>query len=200
MTIDSDERKEDVLYAFSVEQKRNATTLNEYLQAYPQYQEELIDLSIDMLSSPVDEEVLADIKISDGAALAWSKLQLMLPNSSLTSQSADVENPLAALNKKTFRDLAQKLGLSRVFLTRLRDQTIAYPSIPRRFIEALADAANESVETIASALNRPAMISSSQSFKADGKPAAPKPISFNEAIETSNLSEEQKAALREFKV
>ncbi|MFW1678689.1 hypothetical protein ACFVYJ_13040 [Pontibacter sp. JAM-7] len=199
MTIGPDESKEDVLYAFSVEPRRDAAILEKYLQSYPQYRDELIDLSIEMLTAPVHEEIPADGKVSEGAAMAWDKFQSMLSGTESESRSTGVENPLANLDKKSFRDLAKSLGLSRIFLTRLRDQTITFSSIPIRFIEAVADAANVSADIMKSALNRPATISSAQSFKADGKPTAPEPISFDEAIETSNLSEEQKAALRAFK-
>lgn len=199
MTISPDETKEDVLYAFSVEPSRSAKTLDEYLKNYPQYHDELIDLSIEMLSPPAHEEISADTNISEGAAPAWEKFQSMLLNTESAPRSTSVGNPLATLDKRSFHDLAKKLNLSRVLLTRLRDQTIIFSSIPVRFIKALADAINVNVDTMKSALDRPATISSAQSFKADGKPTAPEPISFDEAIEASNLSEEQKATLRAFK-
>lgn len=199
MTIGPDESKEDVLYAFSVEPRRDATILEKYLQDYPQYRDELIDLSIEMLSAPEYEEVSADARESEGVAIAWKQFQSMLSSTESEFRSTRVENPLATLDKKSFRDLAQRLNLSRMFLTRLRDQTIAFSSIPMRFIEAVADAAGVSVDTLVAALDRPVTISSAQSFKADGKPTAPEPIPFDEAIEASNLSEEQKAALRAFK-
>lgn len=201
MTTKSDALKDEVLYAFAVEPNRGAKTLGEYLTNYPQYRDELINLSIELLSEPSQEDITIDSKVGEGVPQAWEKFQSTLSASDPVSRSevACIENPLAVLDKKSFRDLAERLGLSRVFLTRLRDQTITFSSIPIRFIEVVADAINVSIDTMMAALDRPATISSAQSFKADGKPTAPEPISFDEAIETSNLSEEQKAALRAFK-
>ena len=201
MTKRSDPIKDEVLYAFSVETNRDAKTLGEYLKNYPEYRDELINLSIELLFEPAQADMTIDGKFSEGVTQAWEKFQSTLSSTDhiLRSESACIENPLATLDKKSFRDLAASLGLSRVFLTRLRDQTITFSSIPVRFIEAVADAVNVSVDTMMAALDRPATISSAQSFKADGKPTAPEPISFDEAIETSNLSEEQKSVLRGFK-
>jgi len=49
------------------------------------------------------------------------------------------------------------------------------------------------------ALNGPTTVSSGARFKAHGKPEAGKQMTFDDAIENSNLSEEQKSELRQMK-
>ena len=199
MKTKPDNTKGDVLYAFSVETNRDATTLEEYLQRYPQYRDELIDLSIELLTMPLQEEMPAEGEVSDSVKQSWETFQSMLSPSDPVSAVASAVNPLETLDKQGFRSLAETLGVNAFFLVKLRDRTIKLSTIPTRFIEAVANAIDEGVDTMRAALDGPATISSATSFKADGKPAAEQQISFDEAVENSHLSEQQKVALRAMK-
>ncbi len=194
-----DNTKDDVLYAFSVETNRDATTLEEYLQRYPQYRYELIDLSIELLTMSLQEEMPAEGEVRDSVTQSWETFQSMLSPSDPVSAVASAVNPLETLEKKSFRSLAETLDVNAFFLVKLRDKTIKLSTIPTRFIDAVANATGESVDTMRAVLDGAATVSSATSFKADGKPAAEQQISFDEAIENSHLSEQQIAALRAMK-
>ncbi len=199
MTLRAEKTKEDVLYAFSIEESQDPVTLSNYLQTYPQFRSELIDLSMELSTMPLQEAMPVEGEVSESVTKAWDKFQSMLSPSDPISLTTSVENPLVRLDKKNFRKLANKLNVSRLFLTRLRDRTIEYSSIPMRFIEIIADAIDVGVDTLSAGLDGPATVSSAQSFKSDVKPEASDQIRFEEAIDNSNLSEQQKTALREFK-
>lgn len=198
MTPKFDESKEDVLYAFSIESVKDNLTLNKYLEKYPQYREELVDLSIDLFLSPSSEEALKGKTTSQNAELAWEKFQTMLAQPAEQLAIEELKDPLVDLNKQQFKDLAKKLNLSRLLLTRLRDRTIVYSSIPQKFIKTLSNAVGVSVEHISASLLGSPRVSVAENFKADGKPSASSQMSFDEAIEASNLSEEQKLLLKNY--
>jgi hypothetical protein len=72
-------------------------------------------------------------------------------------------------------------------------------TIPRRFLALLAKLLNVSVEGLQIALDSRPTVSSEISYKASGKPSAGDKISFEDALTTSGLSEEQQSALRAMK-
>lgn len=200
MKTGSETVKDEVLYAFSVEPNRDATTLGKYLEAFPEYREDLINLSIELFFEPKQEDVFIEttVTVGEGANRAWEKFQSKLSASDPIFAPEPIYNPLASLDRQSFSKLAKSLGINRLFLSLLRDNSIRYSSIPKGFIQLLAEAVNVNVNVMVDALNRSASISSTQSFKADCKPSITEPVSFEEAIELSNLSEEQKAVLRAF--
>lgn len=189
---------DDILYAFSVEKNRDKDTLKKYLQKYPEYKEELIDLSIELLSAST-EQGFSRAGISKSASIAWDKFQAILPSSDPLSSNSIEFNPLATLDRPAFRSLAIKLGLNTLFLTMLRDRTIKGSTIPINFVILVSDAIGESVEVMKTALSGPPVISSATSYKADAAPIAENQITFDEAINSSQLTEQQKAALMAMK-
>lgn len=190
----------DVLYAFSTENNPNADTLAIYLKRYPQFRESLIDLSIELFSAPSFDDVPAKAVPSDNAKRAWSKFQSMLSSEDPASAPQKIlNNPLSSLSNQQFRELAEKLNVNRLFLSRLRDNAIQVATIPRRFLALLAKLINVSVEGLQIALDSRPTASSGIRYKASGKPSAGDKISFEDALTISELSEEQQSALRAMK-
>lgn len=199
MIIKTNESKEDVLYAFSVEPNQNSETLSEYLKRYPLWQKELIDLSIVLLTSLPKEELSEVIGESKAINNAWNAFQSKLSTSDPVFAAPQVVNPLINLQREEFRLLATKLGVNTLFLAKLRDKTVTLSTIPNKFIEQISHVLDESIESVRTALDGTATISTSASFKADKKPIAEEKISFDDAIEFSNLTDEQKIVLRSIK-
>ena len=200
MNTISHESKSDVLHAFSVEANPDADTLKRYLKLYPQFRESLIDLSIELFSAPSFDEVPGEAVNSDNAQKAWSKFQTMLsPNDPASEASIRVENPLQSLTKERFLQLVGELNVNRLFLRRLRDNTIHVATIPRQFLALLAERLNVSVERLQRALDAPSTTASGVRYKADGKPSAGDKITFEDALNNSHLSDEQQSALRSMK-
>ncbi|MBF56538.1 MAG: hypothetical protein CME80_02250 [Halomonas sp.] len=200
MNTISHESKSDVLHAFSVESNPNAETLKRYLKLYPQFRESLIDLSIELFSAPSFDEVLSEPVNSDNAQKAWSNFQTMLSQNDPASEaSIREENPLQSLTKERFLQLVGELNVNRLFLRRLRDNTIHVATIPRQFLALLAERLNVSVERLQRDLDAPPTTASGVRYKADGKPSAGDKITFEDALSNSHLSVKQQSALRSMK-
>ena len=193
--------EQDVLFSFSEEENRDAATLEIYLKQYPEYREALVALSVELLVSPVDETVQeANVVLEESTENVWSKFQSLLsPSDPVSIRSSSVENPLAKLDQKSFISLAKSLGVSRAFLARLRDGTIVMATIPAKFIDSVSGALEIGADTLRSALQAPPTISTQARFKSDNKPTAEAQITFDEAIESSGLSEDQKEQMKAMK-
>ncbi len=197
MKCKPDETKDNVLYAFSVEPNRDTATLEEYLQKYPQYRDELIDISIALISS--SDQDFIPVSNSKSADLAWDKYQSSLLSSDPIFRPNKIENPLLNLDRKSFKALAKNLGINTLFLAMLRDKTIKLSTIPTKFIRILAKELDISSDVMRSSLEGEPTVSSTVRFKADGKPTATEQVSFDEAMDSCSLSESQKEKLTEMK-
>lgn len=192
--------KSAVLHAFAQEANPNADTLAIYLKCYPQFRESLIDLSIELFTAPSFNGSSAETVPSDNAKRAWSNFQSMLsPEDPASASSSKINNPLSKLSSQGFRELARELNVNRLFLTQLRDCTIYVATIPQKFLALLANQLDISVEDLRQALESSPTIATGQRYKASGKPSTGAKITFEEALTHSQLSDAQKAALREMK-
>lgn len=190
--------KEDVLYAFSIEPDRDSSTLEEYLRNYPQYKEDLVDLSIDLFLAPKSEDFSICRDTAADVDKSWEKFQSILNQPRENTQTSVPVDPFMKLSTQQFKNLARELNVNRAFLSRLRDRTIEYSSIPLKFVESIANALGIGVEALSAALDGVPRVSSTQSFKAKGKPSATSKISFKRAVEESSMSDQQKAQLRKY--
>ncbi|TOO20400.1 hypothetical protein, partial [Vibrio parahaemolyticus] len=185
--------------AFSVEPNKDSVTLEKYLREYPQYREELIDLSIEIFANPNQDFSPVSEGDSKEAELVWERFQSSLTSAATVSGSSSIKNPLLNLDRSRFRALAKKLGVNSLFLTMLRDRTIKVSTIPTQLIEVLAKELDVSSDGMRNALVGEPTVSSSVRFKADGKPTATKQVSFDEALDSCSLSDSQKEKLMEMK-
>lgn len=197
MNTTADTAQSDVLHAFSIEPNRDANTLEVYLKKYPQFREALIDLSIDLLSAPKLDGQSREGVPSESARHAWSKFQSLLSSTdpaSPTSNSAP--NPLLNLDDQRFREVANELNVTRLFLTRLRDRGIQVSTLPEQLVTQVAQLVGVGVDTLKTALHAPPSMTIGHRFKAKGKPGTGKQMTFEEAIDNSRLTDEQKSRLR----
>lgn len=186
-----DPSEEEVLLAFSVEPTHDRKTLEHYLSEYPAHAKALIDCSIELILDTT----------RGGADFVGS--EDMIERSWRTFQSAvrrpDGEpavNPFATLSPTAFKSLARKLGVNNLLLIRLRDRAIDAATIPRRFVQGLAMELGATTEGVMSYLRNPPTMASGHSFRSSTKPTVSEQISFEKAIETSQLTPAQRDALR----
>src|ERR1700681_472999 len=115
----SEKSAEDVLFAFSVEPRHDRETLERYLRSYPQFADDLLDLSHELRISaslgPAD--VLAEDEGSFQAA--WQEYAAIVPQG---APSASVENLFNRFKGKAFVALAEALRVPRSVLVALRDR------------------------------------------------------------------------------
>ena len=206
----------DAMYAMSLAKAvPDAELLDEFARRYPQHADALtefaIELAIDSLMYRSDEEdVPADADaISDVVSRVMSQFenqlyerrQALAATPPARAATASVENPFTTLDRQGFRALASRLDINSAFLSKLRDRTIEPISIPKAYCRHLAEEMEEEIEAMAAHLYAPqeSVAAGRQLYKAVGKPAATARQSFEEAVKTSGLSEEQQRRLLSFR-
>jgi len=178
---------EDVLDAYAVEEDTGGSTLQRYLRDYPEYAEELVDLSCELsrFSARRSEPLSAD----DHALIdeAWKRHPAGAPQTT--------DDLLGALTIDELRSLKERLGVPRLVVTAFRERRIQIATVPRRFLERFAAALGSSTEKLIASLKLPPAPTFARSYKADTKPAADSPITFEQQLIDAGLSAEERAAL-----
>ena len=206
----------DAMYAMSLAKAvPDAELLDEFARRYPQHADALtefaIELAIDSLMHqseeedvPVDADAISDVVsrvMSQFENQLYERRQARAATPSARAATASVENPFAPLDRQEFRALASRLDINSAFLSKLRDRTIEPISIPKTYCRYLAEEMDEETEAMAAHLYAPqeSVAAGRQLYKAEGKPAATARQSFEEAVKTSGLSEEQQRRLLSFR-
>lgn len=206
----------DAMYAMSLAKAvPDADLLDEFARRYPQYADALtefaIELAIDSLMHRSDEEdVPAD---ADAISAVVSRVMSQFENQlyerrqaraatpPARAATASLENPFATLDRQGFRALASQLDVNNAFLSKLRDRSIEPISIPKAYCRYLAEEMDQDTDAMIAHLYAPqeSIAAGRQLYKAEGKPTATARQSFEEAVKTSGLSEEQQRRLLSFR-
>ena len=179
--------REEVLDAFAVEISHDRDILERYLREYPQFSNELVDLSRELSRTLDVEDSSMSPQELDMIEAAW---QLHMP---LETKSA--KDPLANLSVDKLRDIALQLSVPRQVVTAFRERRVVVTSIPRRFLTRFSDALNCRVELLVYALTVQPSAALSRSYKSDGKPVAETAVSFERLLIDAGVSEEKRTAL-----
>lgn len=206
----------DAMYAMSLAKAvPDAELLDEFARRYPQHADALtefaIELAIDSLMHQSDEEdVPAD---TDAISSVVSRVMSQFENQLYERRQArtgppparaamaSVSNPFATFDRQGFRSLVSRLDVNSAFLSKLRDRTIEPVSIPKAYCRHLAEKMDNDPEAMLVHLYAPqeSVAAGRQLYKAEGKPAATVRQSFEDAVKTSGLSEEQQRRLLSFR-
>lgn len=187
----SNPSEEEVLLAFSVEPTHDRRTLEKYLTDYPEHAKALVACSIElMVDATRSAESVATSE--DAVDRAWQRFQSAVSQ----PEEASVINPFATLNPGAFKSLAKELDINSLLLSRLRDRAIVAVTIPHRFVQRLATELGATTEAIMDYLRSPPAMVSGHSFRSAVKPAVAEQISFEKAVETSQLTPGQQEALK----
>jgi hypothetical protein len=169
--------EEDVLDAFSVEPNHDVATIQQYLQAYPQYAEALIDLSRELSREIRDDESLSDREI------AW--IDDAVQRYAGGSTSARFAPPTV----EQCRAAAKELRVPRQVITAILECKVAIETISRRTRARLAAQFNAALEGMVEALSGP-QTSASRSYKADERPSFGEKVSLERVLRDAGVSEE----------
>ncbi len=186
--------EEEVLLAFSVEPTHDRKTLECYLGEYPDHAKALVECSIELM---LDATRSVEVAVTSDACTdqAWQRFQTALNLPDDTS----VMNPFAKLNSATFSSLSKQLDINKLLLTRLRDRAIDVSTIPQRFVDKLAAELGATSDVVMAYLSGSPGMVSNYSFRSAVKPAVTAQISFEQAVETSQLTQAQQEALKALK-
>lgn len=187
MNLESTPSLDDVLEAYALEADNDNATLERYLRDYPQHFAELIELSreldrpLDPSTTPLDSTERAQI------TKAWIAF-----NS--TSDSTDSSSLLVWAPEK-MRSIASVLGVPRQVISAFRERRVILESVPRYFLEGLAEAIGAPCEALRASLVLAPSLASSRSYKADEKPSAPQQVTFEQLLIDACVSSEKRAEL-----
>jgi hypothetical protein len=179
--------REDVLGAFAVEADHGRATLERYLRDYPQYAEDLIDLSAE-LALPVEVST-APLAAEEQAVIdaAWQRHAAAGPAASAS--------PLARLTVGDIKSLAQQLSIPRQVLAGLREHRALVASIPEWLLKHLAALVDIRLEEFKAALARAPALAHGRQYKAHNKPAAPVQVTFEQLLIDAGVPPDKRAAL-----
>ena len=174
MPTDPKRSREDVLYAFAVESNPGRNILEQYLQDYPEYAIELIDLSYELSREVCEDE--APLSADDHALIesAWQRHVEAAPREAV--------DPFATLSVVELRELAQRLDVPRQVITAFRERRVEPASVPSPFLKQLAAALNSTVEILRNALVLPPEPGLIRSYKAGARPKAQASVTFEQLL------------------
>jgi hypothetical protein len=182
---------EEVILAFAVEPIHDRKTLERYLSEYPEYSEDLVDCSIELVLDIDRRKSVADSKEAI-VENAWQRFQMAMKDGN------DVPvNPFAKISSTTFKSLVKRLDISNLLLIRLRDKAIDPATIPKRFIEKMAAEMQVTSDTISDYLKAASGLALNHALRTSSETKEITQIPFQEAIETSQLNNAQKKLLKD---
>jgi hypothetical protein len=201
----------EAFYELSVAQPiPDAETLDAFIKLYPQHAEALttfaIELTIDALVHCEDVSFEADENdiVSPAVARAMSAYHNRMyelqrkKSDKVAGRTATeiVENPFLNLDKVAIRGLAQGIGVNPTFISKLRDRMIEVSTISRSFQEIVARELKVPLQLLAVHLSAQSVVQApGQHYKADQKPVLGMKQSFEAAVRSSGLTDEQQRNL-----
>lgn len=190
-------RLPNVLEDFAISTEPLETRLDDFTARYPQYESALRALAENL--THLENAPPTTALSAEGERLTLHGLQcLEAALASPGDQSTTPRDVFEGKSPKELRLLAQSWSLPVAFLAKLRDRLIVPSSIPSSFIAWLASASGDRQIDLAHSFSLPPRLSASLQFKSEGKPATQLQQSFQEAIDSSSMPEEDKQKLRAF--
>lgn len=204
----------DAFYALCLAQDvPDAELLEKFVLEYPEYADDLVDFAIELALDALPgaagfDEAKETLNVTVPTAevmRAMSRFQNQLYavrnneiecSASPFPDPAAVTDPFVMLDRQSYRALAQALHANTVFVSKLRDRLIDPKTITEGFHRRLADGLSVSSAVVVSYLaQQPTARTSSQFYRADRKPEVPHQQSFEEAVRTAALNEDQQRYL-----
>ncbi|QEG01557.1 hypothetical protein Mal15_56340 [Stieleria maiorica] len=177
---------EEVLDAFSMELSHDRETLARYVESYPEYKNELIELSFEIRAVENEARLKPEAIDDPTFSSAWNTLQ------AAGSSSARSTNPFRKFQGKKFASLCKSLGLPKAFVVAIRNRQVEFESLPERFLVAASTALESTLEDLKTFLREPPNVLQTLEFKADKKPQIAQQVTFQELIENTELTDEER--------
>lgn len=203
---------QDVLYQLSIAQAvPDADLLEDFVRRYPEHAEALTNFAVELVldAAGSDDDTPADkdeptMNPSVTRAMSTFQNQLFaaehdgrdLHERLLGGQTSNPQNPFSALDNMAFSALATRLKANRVFIIKLRDRQIESKTITDGFRCRIADELNVPIEVVAAHFGAvPTLSARPQYYKSDQKPDVAPQQTFEEAVKSCGLTEEQQTYL-----
>lgn len=174
--------RDDVLYAFAVEDDVGRETLLRYLATYPEYTLDLVDLSRELTRSNSEAPLSQEDEQRIDSAIA------RLRNGKLKA-------PPRALAPQVFNVAANRLDVPLLAMVAFRERRVDLSTVPTRFLRALAQALETTLDDLRTFLSQPATVSTSRQSKSRVQPTAPSKVSFEKILLDAGVPAERRQAL-----
>lgn len=182
---------EAVLLAFSVEPDQSPATLQRYLARYPHLTADLLDLSMDLRLSDLDDPETDSDLATPELDRSWVAFREKLAEGAAKLSDEEAQ----AIHSSFTTPAMRQIGLPLSALQAIRGGGVLAQGFPTRWLAKIASVAGVAAESVRLYLDRPSQLSPSVSYKSVDKPAAREKVSFNELIESTNLTEDGKAEI-----
>jgi hypothetical protein len=183
----------------------DAASLDSVVRRYPEHATELteiaIELALEALHGAEEDGVPASAaETNDAVAQAMSHFHNRLYTVRTAERTREMKrdepiNPFAELSTAELRGFAQRLNANTVFALKLRDRIIDIGTMTAGFKKRVAEELTAPFEALAAHFAGSTLVNAQASYKAEKKPEAPKKQTFEEAVRSSGLSEEQQRYL-----
>jgi hypothetical protein len=180
---------ESVLESFLLEDEIDASTVQRYLQRYPEFATELTDLAREIACTSDYPNYAASEGDDALIAQAWS----MHADATPTAKA----DPLALLQPKELNKLASALQLPRQVLAALRERRVIVASMSSKFLDTLAKELVCSVSVLREILSSPTAPEPAGSHKSDVKPQAVEKVDFARVLQDAGVAPSRVADLIE---
>jgi hypothetical protein len=174
--------REDILDDFTLETDMSPAVLKAYLQRYPEYAADLLEL-------------FHELSMSD---LEAAEALLPLETKSFGSEALRVQKVRQSLFGSGVRELANDLGLPRAFLMGLHADVVHVSSMPVAFLKNLAKTLDVRLQDLIRGMQQGG--EEAVAFKADQKPKAQAALEFHDYVTSASLSEDHQLALQKLLV
>jgi hypothetical protein len=190
---------QEILLTFATEGEPTPKRLEAFSKEYPEYRRELTSLAVDLVLDLSRQAQPADASTARIVSSAWKRFQAGTAGRTTASQSSggvhDLPDVFEAFTGPLFPKLAARVGVTPVFLLKVRDSLIEAAGFPRALSKLIADEVGHGADIVQALLERPASMPEGTMAKANGKPEVGKKQTFQEAVQSSGLSEEQRKRL-----
>lgn len=187
MTSNTKVTLEEVLDRFVTEDQHDEKTLERYVLEYPEFALKLIDLSRLIATSDIeDDDALSPIDKSRIDA-AWITHSAAKP--------APSSDPFTALTAEKSKALSVALGMPRQVIICFCEHKVVPNSVPMPILRRFADELEVPLPHMIAAMGQLPQTSQSRSYKADGKPALGRQVSFEQLLIDAGVSDEDRARL-----
>ena len=196
----------DALYAFSLAKPvPDAELLDEFACRYPEHAAALTDFAIVLVldAAQGNDDVAAeaaDLTVSPTVSRAMSRFQNRLfaakhDQATSFAPPQPPSNPFAALDREAFRKLAKGFNANTLFVVKLRDRQIVPDTMTDGFRRCVANGLKAPLDVVIAHFAAQPQVEPRVRFKAEQKPEAGEQQTFEEAVRTSGLTEEQQRYL-----
>lgn len=189
----------------------DAKLLDDVVRRYPQFGGELtefaIAIAVDALCGDrvieAAEAAIDPSVVSPAVSRAMSHFQNRLhavttgaaQPVNVSTNATNAPNPFIGLPRSEFRAFAGRLNANAVFVGKLRDRQIDPATMTSGFRKLVADELKAPLDVVVAHFAARQAAPAGQFFKADGKPSSGVQQSFEEAVKSSGLSEDQQRFL-----